>query len=252
LTLLLLGAAISGGCGGGHDSSAPSTTSTTSLTPSISTTATTTTGASDDGVTTPPPAFTIRGRGPTTRSITAPNDYRPVLILARYPRTSILTIHLRGEGFDRSRDESGVISFSGSPVSFDGEPGLASGQYDLSVTGVKGPWSLQFAVPDAAASAFQMFEKPIVARYDNIAKVHLAEESEIKWQMQTDAPMMSAKLVGYGEAEGTEQFLGIVQGALELGPAKHGFRSDAPMPAGDYVLVVDADGRWGIKFSPAG
>lgn len=224
-------------------------TATTSPTPSTSTIASTT--ASDDGVS-PPPPFTIRGRGATTRSITAPNDYRPVLIFARYPRTSVLTVRLRGEGFDRSRDEGGAISFSGSPISFDAEPGLERGQYNLSVTDVKGPWSLQFAVPDPAASAFQMFEKPIVGRYDNIAKVHLAEESGIKWQMQTDAPMMIAKLVGYEDAEGTEQFLGILQGPLELGPGRHGFRSDAPMPAGDYVLVVDADGRWGIKFSPAG
>ena len=95
-----------------------------------------------------------------------------------------------------------------------------------------------------------MFEKPIVGRYDNIGKVHLAEESEIKWKMQSDAPMMSAKLVGYGDAEGTEQFLGIVQGSLGFAPGKHGYRSDAPMPAGDYLLVVDADGRWVVKFSP--
>jgi len=166
--------------------------------------------------------------------------------------TSILTVQLRGEGFDRSKDEGGALQFSGSPVSFEADPGLASGQYDLSVRGTKGRWSLQFAVPDPAASALQIFEKPIVARDDGIGKVHLSEESDIKWQMQTDAPMMSAKLVGYGEAEGTEQFLGILQGPLQLGPGKHGFRSDAPMPAGDYLLVVDADGQWAIKFSPAG
>src|SRR6185295_9214196 len=157
---------MSGGCGGGNHSSAPapSTTATTSPTPSTSTTSTTT-GTSDDSVS-PPPAFTIRGRGPTTRSITAPNDYRPVIIIARYPMTSILTVQLRGEGFDRSKDEGGALQFSGSPASFEADPGLASGQYDLSVRGTKGRWSLQFAVPDPAASALQIFEKPIVARDD--------------------------------------------------------------------------------------
>jgi hypothetical protein len=172
------------------------------------------------------------------------------MIIARYPRRSGLTVQLQGDGFQRSRGESGAIFFSGSPTSFDAEPGLAAGQYDLSVTQAKGPWSLQFAVPDPAAPAFQMFEQPIVSRYDNIGKVYLDHESTIKWQMQSEAPMMTAKLVGYGDAQGTEQFLGIVEGALQMGPGKHGFVSDAPMPAGDYLLVVDADGRWVVKFSP--
>jgi hypothetical protein len=96
-----------------------------------------------------------------------------------------------------------------------------------------------------------MFEQPIVGTDDNIGKVHLSKESELKWEMQSDAPMMSAKLVGYGDAQGTEQFLGIVQGGLEFAPGAHGFRSDAAMPAGDYLLVVDADGRWVVTFSPA-
>ena len=66
-----------------------------------------------------------------------------------------------------------------------------------------------------------------------------------------DAPLMSAKLVGYGDAQGTEQFLGFVQGNLGFAPGKHGFRSDAAMPAGDYLLVVDADGPWVVTFSSA-
>jgi hypothetical protein len=68
-----------------------------------------------------------------------------------------------------------------------------------------------------------MFEQPIVGTDDNIGKVHLSKESELKWEMQSDAPMMSAKLVGYGDAQGTEQFLGIVQGGLEFAPARTGF-----------------------------
>jgi hypothetical protein len=136
-------------------------------------------------------------------------------------------------------------------MSVDAQPGLASGHYDLSVTDVKGPWSLQFAVPSPTASAFQMFKQPLIGRWDQIGKVHLAEASKIKWQMQSDAPTMRANLVGYGDAEGTEQFLGVVSGNLEFGPGKHGFRSNGPLPAGDYLLVVDADGPWLLKFKPA-
>jgi hypothetical protein len=182
--------------------------------------------------------------------MTAPNDYRPVIIMARYPKFAVLTVDFRGQGFERSEGEKGSLLFSGSPISYDAQPGLAAGTYNLSVRGVKGPWSLQFAVPDPAAPAFQMFEEPIVGRYDNIAKVHLADESEIKWEMGSEAPRMEGHLVGFGDAAGTEQFLGIVQGPIGFAPGDYGFRSDGTMPAGDYLLVVDADGRWAITFSP--
>ena len=60
-------------------------------------------------------------------------------------------------------------------------------------------------------------------RYDNTGKVHLAEESEIKWQMQSDAPMMIAKLVGYEDAEGTEQFSESAGSPRARGRADTGF-----------------------------
>jgi hypothetical protein len=33
-------------------------------------------------------------------------------------------------------------------------------------------------------------------------------------------------------------------------PGNRGFRSDSALPAGDYLLVVNADGRWAVRFTP--
>jgi hypothetical protein len=242
LTVFLLSAELSAGCSGEKSSSMSAATGSVSV-------ATTTTGETGEGVPTPGP-FTVEGHGPTTRSISIPNDYRPVVILERYPKRSILTVHLRGKGLERSEGESGAFIFDGSPLSWDAEPGMARGQYELAVKGAKGVWSLHFGEPDPDISPFPML-KPIGGRYDSIAKMHLSEASELKWEMQSDAPFLRAKLVGYGDAEGTEQFLGIVQGAIGFAPGKHGFRSDGVMPAGDYLLVVDSDNRFLITFSLA-
>ena len=103
-------------------------------------------------------------------------------------------------------------------------------------TFIEGPWSLRFAVPKPDVSAFPMFGEPIQGTYDQIGKVHLSTESELKWKMQSEAPLMSAKLVGYGDAQGTEQFLGVQGGnGAGFAPGTRGFRSDAAMPAGDYL-----------------
>src|SRR5829696_7253808 len=85
---------------------------------------------------------------------------------------------------------------------------------------------------------------------DNVVPVHIAEETEVRWEMQTDGPFLSAQLLGFGDAEGTEQFLGILQGGLAFEPSNRGFRSDSALPGGDYLLVVDADGRWAVRFFP--
>jgi hypothetical protein len=96
-----------------------------------------------------------------------------------------------------------------------------------------------------------MVGQPLGGRYDTVATLRLEEKSELQWELQSDAHFI-AELLGYGDAEGAEQFLGISTGdGLLLEPSDRGFRSDEAMPAGDYLLIVTADGQWIVNFSPA-
>jgi hypothetical protein len=67
--------------------------------------------------------------------------------------------------------------------------------------------------------------------------------------MGSDGLFLQGHLLGYGDAEGAEQFLGVVTQGLTLEPGKKGLRTDDVMPAGDYLLVVEADGPWAYEFT---
>jgi hypothetical protein len=116
--VLLSIAALAAGCGDGE--------SPTATAPSGSIPVTTTTPGETAERAAPPAPFTIEGRGPTTRSVTVPNDYRPVIIVARFPNRSILTVQLRGGGLDRVKGNRGGFLFDMSP-SATATPGIASG-----------------------------------------------------------------------------------------------------------------------------
>lgn len=199
----------------------------------------------------PDPAFVVSGNGPTERSIDVPDDYVPFIFSARYPKGSFLTVGLRGDGLRRVKGFRGSFLFDGRETSVTATPGIASGTYRLTVNGTKGSWSLQFQEPDArVVSPVPLFREVIGGRGDDVVPVQIAEETAVRWQMQTDGLSVMAELLGFGAAEGAEQFLGILQGEFAFGPGKRGFRSDSALPAGDYLLVVDADGRWAVQFKP--
>ena len=44
---------------------------------------------------------------------------------------------------------------------------------------------------------------------------------------------------------------GDCAGRFIFEPGKNGLRTDDTLPAGDYLLIVDADGRWGYEFTRA-
>jgi hypothetical protein len=247
LAVLLAIALLSVRCSNEQDTSATKSSSATAPSASASVTATTT-GETGESAEAPPP-FTVEGRGPMKRSITVPNEYRPVIILARWPKRSILEVRIHGEGLDRLKGESGAFLFDG-PGGATATPGIASGDYEFAVKGTKGPWGLQFSEPDPDAESLAMLEEPIGYQYDAVVILRLEEATALQWEMQSDALFMP-HLLGYGDAEGAELQLGVSTGdGLLLEPTDRGFRSDGAMPAGDYLLVVDADGNWVVTFSP--
>jgi hypothetical protein len=119
------------------------------------------------------------------------------------------------------------------------------------VKGTKGPWGLQLSEPDPDAESLAMLEEPIGYQYDAVVTLRLEEATAIQWEMRSDA-LFLPYLLGYGAAEGAEEQLGVSTGdGLLMEPSDRGFRSDGAMPAGDYLLVVNADGQWVVMFTPA-
>jgi hypothetical protein len=237
-------ATLAVGCGGGgSNATAP--------------TATAGAGTTERGAATGEPAeqiaepFVVEGRGRTKRTIDVPADYAPLIVSAGYPEEdSHLEVQIRGEGLQRLEGESGAFLFdTGNRVT--AAAGIARGRYELIVRGTKGPWSLRFETTDPARKTFSLLGRPLTAVGDLVVQVHLDRGAELEWEMQTER-IFFAKLLGYGDVEGTEQLLGGVSGeGVGFAPGDRGFRSDGVMPAGDYLLVVDADGEWVIEFTAA-
>ena len=194
-------------------------------------------------------ALVVSGRGPTERSIEVPNDYVPFILGARYPKGSSLTVRVRGEGFRQMKGRRGPFLFDNPETSVTATPGIASGTYELVVKGTKGPWSLQFNEPDPDMSA-ALFGQVIEGDGDTVGTVHISEATEVRWEMQTDGAFFTARLLGFNDAEGARQSLGVLTGGLVLEPGNRGLRSDSALLEGDYLLIVDADGRWAMRFEP--
>jgi len=183
--------------------------------------------------------------------IEVPEDLAPLILFARYPEEDLLSVNVRGEGFRRLEEgQQGAFLFDGPGSSETATPGISQGAYELSVKGTKGPWTVGFTGTNPGATTVELPDA-LQGEGDVVGKVHLQEAAALEWEMASDGPFLRGHLMGYGEAEGAEQFLGIVQGGLIFEPGKNGLRTDDTLPAGDYLLIVDADGRWGYEFTRA-
>jgi hypothetical protein len=117
-----------------------------------------------------------------------------------------------------------------------------AGRYRLKVT-ADGSWSLRVTQPVPGGR-----EKPIPGRVTgrgaDVVRVHAAEDLQ---------PVVSARhrgesnfavfLIGYGDTTGSELLFN------EIG----NFQGDTlvnEMPEGSYLLEVQADGPWTIRFAP--
>jgi hypothetical protein len=235
--------ALAAGCGGGADSPATAPTRPEAT----ETNAAGATGETDDTAT-PQAPVVVQGRGPTTRTITVPADLRPLVLSARYPKGDVLTANVRGSGFERLPETTGALVFDSPKTGETAVLAIAQGRYELRVKGTKGAWVLRFSEPDPAASTTSLVGERISGSGDTVRAVHLDQETELLWEMQTDGLFLLGQLLGYGEAEGAAQFLGILQGGFLFQPGDRGLRTDAPLPAGNYLLVIDADRQWEFTF----
>jgi hypothetical protein len=235
------------GCQGGGSSATPPTGSVgTETTPGELT-------QTEESVSTSEaqPAFVVQGRGKTKRSITVPQDFSPLILSAAFPERVILTISLRGKGLRRPEGQSGAFLFDTPEPGATAMPGIAHGRYSLQVRGTNGRWTLRFSEPNPSVSPADLLGDVISGDGDAVRAVHLDRETGLEWEMQTDGPFLQGNLLGYDEADGVEEFLGILQGGFLFEPGNSGLRTEQALPAGKYLLVVEADGAWDFAFNPS-
>jgi hypothetical protein len=239
---VILAVAFTAGCQGGGGSSATAPTGSSAG----ETTAGEVTGTEAGVTTAPPEAFVVNGRGPTRRTINLPHDFRPLILSISYPE-GVISVSLRGEGLQRMAGESGPFIFDTPKTGEAAQPGIAQGPYSLRVRGTKGTWTLRFGQPDPANSV-DLLGRVISGYGDAVRTVRLDRRTSLEWEMQHDGLVLFADLLGYNDAEGVEQGLGVLQGQFIMAPSEKGLVSDEPLPAGDYLISANADGNWAFLF----
>ena len=239
--LTLLGVLITAGCqGSGSDFGGQSGSR---LTPRATAAESTQTAYSA------PPRFIVEGRGKTKRSITFTHEFSPAVFFARFPQGDVLSVKIRGAGLQRRIGESGAFIFEYPQTGATGVPRIAAGTYSLRVSGTKTSWALEFTEPAPATGADDLLAAVTSGSGDAVRTLRLERESDLGWEMRSSGYFLSASLIGYNEAEGAEQQLGAVSPQFSFMPSSKGFRTEAPLPAGDYLLVVDADADWSVEFA---
>jgi hypothetical protein len=228
-------AVLATSCGGENEPSSSHTAADTNTAA--------TTDASIGTTTEPSPEpFVVEGTAATRRTIEVPHDFAPLILIARYPKGDLLDVDIRGEGFRRLTGNRGGFIFDGPGGSETATPGIRRGSYELIVKGTKGRWAITLAEPNPENAPLELLQ-PLQGEGDVVGKVRLEEAAVLQWEMASEGLYLQGHLLGYREAEGAEQFLGVLAGGVVAEPGKIGLRSDDEMPAGDYLLIVEADGR---------
>jgi hypothetical protein len=195
-----------------------------------------------------PEPFVVDGKGRTDQAIEIPSTLEPLVLTASYPTGDLLSVNVQGPGFRRLEGQRGGFVFDDPGSGETATPGVDSGSYRLVVKGTKGAWALTFSEPNPDIAPIELPEA-IQGTGDLVGKLHLANATAMAWEIASEGPYVSGHLLGYNEAEGAEQFLGILQGGLVFEPGKNGLKTDDVLPAGDYLIVVDADADWGFRFT---
>jgi len=204
--------------------------------------------ASGTGPSPQPEPFVVSGSGRTRRVIEIPSTFEPLVLVASFRAGDLLSVEVKGPGFQRLEGEQGGFVFDDAGTGETATPGIEPGSYRLGVKGTKGRWALTFSGPNPEVAPIELPEA-IQGSGDLVGKLHLAKATAMTWEMASNGPFVSGHLLGYGDAAGAEQFLGILQGGFIFEPGKSGLRTDEVLPAGNYLIIVDGDSDWAFDFS---
>jgi hypothetical protein len=185
------------------------------------------------------PVRVLTGTGSEVRSLRLAAD-SPLVVTGTHQGQANFIVDLVGRG-----DTSGSENLFNEIGSYDGQTAVAeaaSGQYRVQVD-ADGPWTLRFAQPLPTSEAKRL---PGTLR-GNGAKVRRVRTTEdlqpvIEGTHRGEANFI-VDVIGYGDTTGSENLfneIGNYDGETLL----------EDLPQGSYLIHVQADGPWTIKFTP--
>jgi hypothetical protein len=189
-----------------------------------------------------PPVRLLRGTGAQVKTLTLSGE-GPLVVSARHTGGENFIVHLVGRGAASGINE-GLFNEIGTYKGQALVEEVTAGRYRVTVR-ADGPWTLRFAQPVPGDSAVTLPGTlrgtgakvlPVAVSTDDFLPVvtatHRGEENFI------------VHLVGYGD-----ETSGWWQGLFnEIGGYKGETLVEEPMPAGGYLVAVQADGPWTLKF----
>lgn len=185
-----------------------------------------------------PKPVVIRGHGKVVKSVRIKTD-TPVVVTAKHNGQSNFIVDLVGHGAHEFLFNE-IGSFKGQTAI---ENQLDPGKYRAAID-ADGDWTLKFEqpVPTSRAKPLPGTLKGHGAR---VVPVQTNEDLQpvIRGTHRGQSNFI-VDVIGYGDVSGYFNLFN------EIGRFKGEILADEEMPAGDYLIWVQADGAWTLKFSP--
>ena len=181
-----------------------------------------------------PRPITLRGQGARVETIQLAKD-SPVIVQATHRGSANFVIELVGAGTELLVNEIG--NYSGRVAYAD----AAAGRYRVKIT-ADGPWTIKFTQPVPTPTA-KLVPGTFSGRGPDVLKVRTEEDLQpivdVRHRGQAN---FVVELIGYGDSSGSELLVN------EIGNYSGQTLVD-DMPQGSYLLAVQADGPWTVKFT---
>jgi hypothetical protein len=185
-----------------------------------------------------PASVVLQGQGKDVTSVRLMTN-TPVVVTASHTGQSNFIVDLVGHGANENLfNEIG---------NYDGQAAIESelrpGKYRVAVD-ADGTWKLKFEQPVPKPSA-----KPIPGKLEGHGARVIPVKSDSDMQPVVQGTHKGqanfiVDVIGYGDLSGSFNLFN------EIGHFKGEVLADEEMPAGDYLVWIQADGAWTLKFSP--
>jgi hypothetical protein len=227
---------IIGACADSSDSEEPAAEATTEEE------ATTQEAATEEATTEPAPPepagpkpIVKRGSGSSVESVRLTED-SPLVVTGEHNGSANFIVELRGRGGADYLIFNEIGSYRGQFAVGD----ILAGRYRAAVD-ADGSWTLRFEQPVPSARA-QAIPGRITGRGARVVPIRSSADLEpIVTARHRGEANFIVEVIGYGDVTGTILLFN------EIGQFKGETLAD-PMPAGDYLLAVQADGAWTLRF----
>jgi hypothetical protein len=185
-----------------------------------------------------PKPIVIRGHGKVVKSIRLKTD-TPVVVTGSHNGQANFIVDLVGQGaheflfneIGRYRGQAAI------------EEQLNSGKYRVAID-ADGDWTLKFEQPVPKGDAKRL-PGTLKGKGAHVVPVHTDDPMQpvVRGAHRGQANFI-VDVIGYGDLSG------VVNLFNEIGRFSGEVLADEELPAGDYLVYVQADGAWTLRFTP--